>query len=1241
MSEPRPTTTVAEPRPAVEPTGAARSTRLISASLVMAAGTALSRVLGFGRLMLLVLLFGNGTRQAEIFTLANTVPNSMYILLAGGVLNTVLVPQLVRAIKHDPDRGEAYTNRVMTAGLVVLAGITVALTLAVPWIIALYTAPGWKSPALAPQYHSMVMLGYYCMPQVFFYGVHVLAGQVLNARDRFGPMMWAPIANNVVSIAVLCVFWAVLGPTDPSQAFSAREELLLGLGSTVGIAVQAAVLVPFLRAVGYRFRPRFDWRQTGLGHTLTLAKWTLGFVLVTQAALVVVNRLATRATVGGSGAGLAAYNYAHAMWILPHSLITVSLATAMLPSASRMAAAGDLAGVRDELLRTMRLALAVLLPAAVAFLALGVPISRLVFGFGQGARDADFVGWALMALAVGLVPFTLQYLCLRAFYALEDTRSTFFLQLFISAANVALAIGVVTLLDRSSLVAAGLGMAYSAAYLLGVVVSFSWLKRKLPGLRGSEVGGLTVRLLVAAAPAGVVAFWICFAFEWWSRAQAARLLGLVVAGVVAVGVFLLLSRTLRIGEVTDILRTLRRRPRVAATGPYDHGPNDRGPNRPAGDWVSRTEPGPSSIGPAPIVAPTATEPADPDRNAESMLTQAGPSRPGVPFRDEPRVEVTGVVGPGEPTGAVDDDTGADPATEPARPRSTLPAGSVLGSRYRMEELLAQSHPAVTWRAFDLVLSRSVLVHLLPPGDEAAPVLLAAARQASVATDSRFLRVLDAVHSDDPETGSYIVCEYATGQSLELILSSGPLSGLESAWVVREVADALAGVHSLGLYHERLSPDSVIITPTGNVKIVGLLIEAALRPRPLGRGEPVGPGLAVADTPERADVVDLGRLLYAALVARWPGSPAFGLPDAPLNGQRVMTPRQVRAGVSPALDAICDQILSDSPRHRTAPVSTAAGVVAALTKVLGNADAAGDLERRLRQPVPRVRPGADPVTPVSPLLPAPTRVAPATAATARTAAASAPVAGPAPARTQTSSAPAGRGLEGDETVVRPAVRTSAGAAAGTARSARRWVVPLVLLSLLLIGGGVLAAVVWNNQRVLPGVGGPGSSSSPGDPSPPGAGAVLAVRDVQDFDPQGDDGTENPDEVERAVDGDRQTRWRTLEYKGNPELGGLKRGVGLVLDLGSAQPVRTVELSLSGNRTDVEVRVPRSDPESTAKAPLSSDRRWRAVAEEARAGETAKLELEEPVTTRFLLVYLTSLPKEGNGYRGGIYEVQVRS
>jgi putative peptidoglycan lipid II flippase len=1154
-----------------------RTARLISASAVMAAGTALSRVMGFFRLMLLVFLFGNATRQADMFTIANTVPNSMYILLAGGVLNTVLVPQIVRAIRGDKDRGEAYTNRIMTAGLLVLAMITVLLTLLVPVIIWLYSAEGWKAPELSAHYSSMIVLGYYTMPQVFFYGVHVLAGQVLNARDRFGPMMWAPIANNLISIGVLLSFWAIFDRTDTGAPFTDAQELLLGLGSTLGIAVQAAVLIPFLRAAGYRFRPRWDFRNTGLGKTFRLAKWTLGFVLVNQAAFVVVSRLATEATVGGRGAGLLAYANAHAVWILPHSLITVSLATAMLPSASRMAAAGDLGGVAAETTRTIRLAVTALLPAAVAFCVLGLPLAHLLFGFGQGALDASFVGGALMAMAVGLVPFTVQYICLRAFYALEDNRTTFFLQLLIAGSNVAFALLAVLLLDRPSLVATGLAAAYSLAYLIGLQVSFRVLRRKLPELSGDDLLRHCVRLLFAVTPAAGAAWLICWAITARWSSQLGLAIALAVAGVVAVGLFLVMARLLKIAEVGQIVGTVLSRSRDRAD--------------PTGDSPPVSEPKRDTI-----EATQSSEPALPlSENAEKTMLPAVVD----PDRDHLKA-------------------------------ATLPAGTVLASRYRLEELLAESGPTVTWRAFDQVLSRSVLVHVLSPDDPNESDLLAAARQASVATDSRFLRVLDAVHSADPDLGSYIVCEYATGQSLEVILSHGPLSGLEAAWVVREVADALAGVHSLGLYHQRINPDTVIITPNGNVKIVGLLIEAALRPAQ-------GSVVHGADPPELVDVTDLGRLLYACLVSRWPGGPAFGLADAPVLGRRWGTPRQVRAGVSPALDQVCDQILGDPPRNRSATITTAHEIVLALTKVLGPADASGDLERRLRQPIPLVGASAEHVDP--------TTGSPPVSALLNQTGSDGGAASP--------TTPDPRENPGG---VRPTLATTtltsgSSQAAQTPRPAalqgrprqpppRRWIGLLVLLALLLVTAGIVSAMILD-QRLSARSQPAATSAPPRSTTPtPAPREPIAVRGALEFDPQGDPPTENPEEVQFAYDGDPKTRWRTVQYLRNPKLGGLKRGVGLVFDLGSPQPVHEVRLTLSGTGTDVELRVPAADPAGTAKPPMTSDRNWRNVAKQSQAGATATLTSSEPVTTRYVLVYLTSLPKEGGGYRGGIYEVEVR-
>src|SRR5690349_1722091 len=249
---------------------------ILASSAVMASGTIVSRISGYLRNLLLAAAIGNEL-HADLFNIGNTIPNMLYILLAGGVVNAVLVPQLVRAQKNDPDGGEAYTNRIITLALLFLGTVTVVLVLAAPLVMRLYLNSSYDDPALAAQRDSAITFARYCLPQVFFYGMFVLLGQVLNARGRFGPMMWAPIANNVISVAVLAAYLVGFGPAAAAElcgGYRPSQEWLLGLGSTIGIAVQLAVLVPYLRAAGYRFRPRFDFRDSGLGHTLRLGVWT-------------------------------------------------------------------------------------------------------------------------------------------------------------------------------------------------------------------------------------------------------------------------------------------------------------------------------------------------------------------------------------------------------------------------------------------------------------------------------------------------------------------------------------------------------------------------------------------------------------------------------------------------------------------------------------------------------------------------------------------------------------------------------------------------------------------------------------------------------------------------------------------------------------------------------------------------------------------------------------------------------
>ena len=534
--------------------------RTLRSAGVMAAGTVLSRLLGFIRIALLAAAIGTALR-GDIFTAANTIPNSLYILLAGGVFNTVLVPQLVRAIKNHDDGGQDFTNRVLTFGFVVLAVVTVGCVLLAPAIAELYLPKELHNPSRVTEKANMIMFVRLCLPQIFFYGAFVLVGQVLNARRRFGPMMWAPIANNIIACASIVTFLLIYRTGDNPPTYSHGEELLLGLGHTLGIAVQLLVLLPYLKASGHRYRLKFGLRGTGLGHTARLGTWTVLFVAVNQVTLVVVTQLAIAGSASndpGAKAGLFAYSTAMLIILVPHGIVTVSLATAALPQMSALAADGDTAEVGRMSARSIRQTLAIVVPAAAAMIAFAHPIVTLIAGYGSGKNNLPLMSYTLMTLALGIVPFTVQYFQLRTFYAFEDTRTPFFLQCVIAATNIAAAlIGVRVLLDKEHLRFSGvvLGGAYALAYLVAVLISRPVLRRKVPRVPGAGIGLPLLAMVIAAvagAGAGRIVLWVLSLAIDWSGPIGA-ILELAVAGVVMLPVYAGVSRVLRIHEVNDVV----------------------------------------------------------------------------------------------------------------------------------------------------------------------------------------------------------------------------------------------------------------------------------------------------------------------------------------------------------------------------------------------------------------------------------------------------------------------------------------------------------------------------------------------------------------------------------------------------------------------------------------------------------------------------------------------------------------
>ncbi len=563
----------------------AGSGQLMRSSAVMAVGTIFSRLSGYLRTALLVAALGS-TLHADVFNLANTIPNMLYILLAGGVFNAVLVPQLVRTMKSDPDGGDAYAQRVVTLAGVFLAGVTILLVVAAPWVMPLFLDPAYDAPQLAAARESIIDFARLCLPQVFFYGMFVLVGQILNARGRFGPMMWAPIANNVVSIAVLGVYILANGTASEAEqcvGYSRDQELLLGLGSTLGIAIQFLVLVPYLRAAGFRFRPRWDFRGSGLGHTLRLGVWTLLFVLVNQIAYTVVVKLASGGTalgcgVGGTGAtaetgtGFTIYSNAFLIMMVPHAVVTVSLATAVLPSLSARAAEGDLRGLARRLTDTMRRALAVVLPFAALLPVVAPYLARVVFGTGSGAASYELYVPTLSVFGAGLVLFTVHYLMLRGFYALEQTRAVFFVQVGVAATNVVLAVWLVGIADAEG-TAPALATAYGAAYLVGAVTSYVVLSRRLGGLATAVTVRFLVRMLIAVALGTAAAYGVTellHAVQGDRPGWVGAVLGAGLIGVVDLLVILGCATAMHITEFTDLAEpVLRRLSRRTAAGSRD------------------------------------------------------------------------------------------------------------------------------------------------------------------------------------------------------------------------------------------------------------------------------------------------------------------------------------------------------------------------------------------------------------------------------------------------------------------------------------------------------------------------------------------------------------------------------------------------------------------------------------------------------------------------------------------------
>ncbi len=525
-------------------------------SMVMAAGSVVSRVTGFLRTAVLGAAVGAGL-VFDDYNLANTLPNMVYELLLGGVLASVIVPLLVRARTRDADRGEAYTQRLLTMAGVFLAAATVLAVAAAPLIAALFR----NADSTAADQHLITVFSYLLLPEIFFYGMAALMAAILNTRGHFAAPMWTPILNNIVVIATAGVFMLLpaAAGTISAATISTAQILVLGVGTSLGIVVQATGLLPAMRRVGYRWRLRWDWRELHLRELARISGWMLGYVVVSQIALVVVLKIAKIA--GDHGApGPGIFNNAYLIFMMANGIVAVSIMTALMPRMSAAAAEHRFGDLAAQLSLGTRLSAVILIPASVAYMVLGRPLGVTLFAYRnytvvQGVNT----GWVIAAAGVGLVPFAISQLQLFAFYAMPDTRTPALLNIPVAAVRIAVDLLLLLVLPYLWL-DSGLMLGNAVSFVAACGLGYWLLHRRIGalGLRAvlTTLAKLGAAALVAAVPTILVELIIT---RYLGLGHLASIVALVVGSLVLISVYLAGAVALRVREVTQVWSMVRGR----------------------------------------------------------------------------------------------------------------------------------------------------------------------------------------------------------------------------------------------------------------------------------------------------------------------------------------------------------------------------------------------------------------------------------------------------------------------------------------------------------------------------------------------------------------------------------------------------------------------------------------------------------------------------------------------------------
>ena len=1229
------------------------SSSLARSSVIMAGGTLASRLLGMARMALLGIAIGVLTPAGSVWDTANTIPNTIYLLLAAGVFNVLLLPQLTRAMTRGQE-GQEYSDRLITVSVVILVVGTVAFTAAAPLVTKVYAVSwAWDDPKL----QLAVVFAYLCIPQMLFYGLHTLMGQILAAHHRFAAFMWSPALANVIAIVGIAVFMRRYpdAGTIPLEDWTPGMIGVLAGSATLGIVVQALVLLPAVRATGFRWRPRWGLRGVGLGTAGVMAGWALADMAVSQGGmLVVTNLLSDVIDQVPDAPGKITYTYAFSLFVLPHSLIALSLLTAIYPVLSKDAARDDLTAMADHASRGLRLLGSAMVPIALGMVLFAPLLVRVVY-FGSTPAEHAAIAAIVVAMVVGLVPYGVYLLCSRVFYSFEDARTPFLFQ--VSITTVLLAVCLVASFAAPGRVAILLGLGQALGQTTAAVLGLRAARRRLPALGLRSTGATYLRAaaagLVALAPAWLVMRLLdrgAPADPTSTEPQGvdaflSATVTLAAAGSVFLVVYAVLAHRFGVREVGDVAApVLRRVPGLRRLAPRGATASIAATDPVHVDATSTADDASSLSGlDEPLGGGTTPDPPPPDGAA----TTTGPAGRGTLGWDDHRTH------PGE-------DTRMD----------RLEVGTRLGDRYVLDELLAEREGGGLeyWSARDSTLGRLVAVTVLPsegPAAEVAAAVLDGARRVASVDDPRLVRVLDV---GDEDGLCWIIEEgLSEAASLASLVEEHPLPAEEARRLVGESAAALESARRRGLHHLYLNPHSVLRTNDGAVKVSGVGVASALE----------GTDDVTPDEASLIDSADLVSLLYTALTGRWPGEDLAGVrPARRLADGTLPAPSELVSGVPGDLDALCrlahgseadlhaaphtpgelvrqlspwspEMVRGTPPGELAPPAGPRAGTGRADEALRGAAGASAAVSAAGHRR-DQAGPGADATDEV----PRPYY---------RTEAATAAAGGTAAARTDDTmggllrggEASQARAEEASATTTTPAPRAASSPGPGLpeergtgAQTAMVLVITVALLGIaIFLGWAALRGLGGSEED--PGTAGatssPTRSADEGDdaatseappedtetaePAPAPSGPVD-IAGITSFDPEGD-GDERNDLAPLAVDGDEGTEWTSHTYL-SENWGSLKSGTGLVVDLGEDTEVSEVEVVLGEGDMGATLYVADS-PTLDGATELGS--------EDAAEG-TWTVAPEEPVTGRYVILWFTRAFAGAEGEIVRVAEITVR-